>query len=189
MTGEILVNVAAEVRWGLFGERRSRQPHLTEVLEFLAQFGAQVAEGVAQIEVKQLVVEAELRALQAQVHPHVLFNALNTLFGVIPRQAARASRMLLDLSDVFRHFPRAEPGVVTVEEEIQVVRSYVAIEAARLGSKLQREIEVDSESLPLRIPVLTIQPLVENALKHGVVTQPSLCPTPKEEHAAASAHY
>ncbi|MBM3784628.1 MAG: hypothetical protein FJW30_09735 [Acidobacteria bacterium] len=166
---------AGDVRWGLLGERRGRQPYLSEDLALLARMAAQIAEDVDQIrqmEVKQLVAEAELRALQAQIHPHFLFNALNTLYGVIPKDAAPARRMLLNLSDVFRYFLRAGRSSVTVEEEMQVVRSYLAIEAARLGTKLQMEIDVDRNALQHRIPVLTIQPLVENAVKHGVAANP-----------------
>ncbi|MEZ5398376.1 MAG: histidine kinase [Bryobacteraceae bacterium] len=166
---------AGEARWGLLGERRGRQPYLSEDLALLARLAGQIAEDVEQIrqiEARRLISEAEFRALQAQLHPHFLFNALNALYGAIPKEAAPARRMLLSLSDVFRYFLRAGRDMVTVEEEMQVVRSYLAIESARLGARLQVEVEAAAAAMRERIPVLTVQPLVENAIKHGVAANP-----------------
>jgi LytS/YehU family sensor histidine kinase len=141
----------------------------------LARLAACVAEQVIEIrasEVRRLVSQAELRALQSQIHPHFLFNALNALYGVIPREAAAARRMLLDLSEILRYFLKSERTFVPLDDEIRIVKAYLAIEQLRLGHKLKTEIEVDDAVAREVIPVLSIQPLVENAVKHGASARP-----------------
>jgi hypothetical protein len=164
-----------DVRYALIGERRGGRPYLSEDLGVLARLAACVSEQVERIrenEVQRLASQAELRALQSQIHPHFLFNALNTLYGVIPREAVGARRLLLNLSDTFRYFLQADRAFVPVEDEIRIVEAYLAIEKARIGEKLQTEITVDGAALRESIPVLSIQPLVENAVKHGVAARP-----------------
>jgi two-component system LytT family sensor kinase len=117
---------------------------------------------------QNLVSQAELKALQAQINPHFLFNALNTLYGTIDRANAEARRLVLNLADVYRYLLRSERALVTVEEELRIVRAYLEIEALRLGAKLRAEVDADPAALLVKIPLLTIQPLVENAVKHGV---------------------
>jgi LytS/YehU family sensor histidine kinase len=164
-----------DARYALLGGRRGGQPYLSEDLEVLARMGACVAEQVEQLrdgEIQRLVSQAELRALQSQIHPHFLFNALNTLYGVIPREAAAARKLLLSLADIFRYFLHSERTFVPLEEEIRIVRAYLSIEEARLGNKLRTEISVDEEALHEPVPILSIEPLVENAVKHGVAIRP-----------------
>jgi LytS/YehU family sensor histidine kinase len=120
---------------------------------------------------KQLVSQAELRALQAQIHPHFLFNALNTLYGIIPKEAAGARRTVLNLADIFRYFLSTERRTIALEDEMRIVRAYLEIESLRLGSKLRIEIDIDPSTSAAQIPVLSVQPLVENAVKHGVSPQ------------------
>ena len=109
-----------------------------------------------------------MRALQSQINPHFLFNALNAVYGTIPREAARARRMVLNLADVFRYFLQSEKTFVPLEQEMQIVRAYLDIEQARLGSRLTVEIEVDQALLEIPIPTLSVEPLVENAIRHGI---------------------
>jgi hypothetical protein len=164
-----------ETRTALLGERRGGRPYLSEDLDLLARLSVEIArlvESLREAEVRRLISEAELRALQAQIHPHFLFNALNTLYGVIPREAPAARRLLLNLADIFRYFLRPEAAFVTVEEEMRIVEAYLSIESFRLGSKLHVEIEVGEAARSRTIPVLSIQPLVENAVKHGVSSRP-----------------
>jgi len=120
----------------------------------------------------KLLQKAELRALQSQINPHFLFNALNTLYGIIPREAAGARRTVLNLSDIFRYFLQSEKTFIPLGEELQIVRAYLEIEALRLGPRLRTEIDVDDAALVLPIPILSIQPLVENAVKHGISAKP-----------------
>jgi LytS/YehU family sensor histidine kinase len=125
-------------------------------------------ESVRQEEMTRLVSQAELRALQSQINPHFLFNALNTLYGTIPRESSTARRMVLNLADIFRYFLQSDKTFVTLAEEMQIVKAYLEVEQSRLGDRLAVRIDVDPAALAVTIPVLSVQPLVENAIKHGV---------------------
>lgn len=120
----------------------------------------------------QLQVRAEssarLSALQARIRPHFLFNALNTVASLIRSQPAQAEQAVLDLSDLLRTGLREQP-MHTLGEELELVRGYLRIEALRLGDRLEVDWQM-AEPLPLDalIPALLIQPLVENAIQHGV---------------------
>lgn len=109
--------------------------------------------------------------MQAQINPHFLFNSLNTLYGTIDRSNTEARRLVLNLSDVFRYLLRAENTFIEIEEELRIVRAYLEIEELRLGPKLRTEIDVDASALHASIPLLSIQPIVENAVKHGVASR------------------
>ena len=128
-------------------------------------------EQIRSLQMQQLVSQAELRALQAQINPHFLFNSLNTLYGTITRSNVEARRLVLNLADVFRYFLQTDRPLISVEEELKIVRAYLEIEELRLGPKLRSELEIDAEALTATIPVLSIQPLVENAIKHGVAAR------------------
>ena len=160
-----------DVRQLLLGRRRGGRRYLSEDLRALGQLAAAVAEEVErfrQAEMQRLVAEAELRALQAQINPHFLFNALNTIYGIIPREAAAARRTVLNLADIFRYFLQSDKILIPLSEELKIVRSYLEIERLRLGSRLRTEIDVDPAAESFSIPILSVQPLVENAIKHGV---------------------
>jgi len=155
----------------LLGRRQGGQRYLGEDLEALARAASAVAERLGSLrrqEMSRLVTQAELRALQSQINPHFLFNALNTLYGVIPREAPGARRMVLNLADIFRYFLQSEKTFVPLAEEMQIVRAYLEIEKLRLGNRLEIDIQVDDAALETPIPVLSVQPLVENAVKHGI---------------------
>jgi hypothetical protein len=155
----------------LLGRRQGGQRYLGEDLEALARAAAEIAgkvESLRQEEMTRLVSQAELRALQSQINPHFLFNALNTLYGTIPRESSTARRMVLNLAEIFRYFLQSDKTFVTLEEEMQIVRAYLEVEQGRLGDRLAVRIQVDEAALQVPIPVLSIQPLVENAIKHGV---------------------
>ncbi|MBK5290656.1 MAG: histidine kinase [Acidobacteriia bacterium] len=158
------------------GERSGGRRYLSEDIEALSELTAYIIElcdNLRETELRRLVSQAELRALQAQIHPHFLFNALNTLYGVIPKQAATARRMVLNLSDLFRYFLRPEQTIVTVEEELRIVEAYIEIEKLRLANRLTVEISLAQDAQSEQIPMLSIQPLVENAIKHGIARNPT----------------
>ena len=160
----------------LLGSRKGGRRYLSEDFAILGRLRATVIEHVEQIrslQMQQLVSQAELRALQAQINPHFLFNSLNTLYGTINRGNAEARRLVLNLADVFRYFLQTDRPIITVEEELKIVRAYLEIEELRLGSKLRSELDIDTDALTAAIPVLSIQPLVENAIKHGVAARAS----------------
>jgi two-component system, LytTR family, sensor kinase len=153
------------------GRRQGGQRYLGEDLNDLADAAAEIAERVDTLrrqEMSQLISQAELRALQSQINPHFLFNALNTLFGTIPREAGEARRIVLSLAEIFRYSLQSEKTFVPLAQEMQIVRAYLEIEQLRLGSRLNVEIRIEGSAMEVSIPVLSVQPLVENAIKHGV---------------------
>ncbi len=111
---------------------------------------------------------ARLAELQARIRPHFLFNTLNSAIALVRQDPARAETILEDLSDLFRH-ALTEPGEsVTLAEEVELARRYLAIEQVRFGDRLQVEWSLDPQAGAARMPPLLLQPLVENAVKHGV---------------------
>jgi signal transduction histidine kinase len=155
----------------LLGRRSGGRRYLSEDLLALGRAAGQIVEQVEEyreLEMRRLVAQAELRALQSQIHPHFLFNALNTLYGIIPREARGARETVLNLADIFRYFLETEKSFLPLEEELHIVKAYLEVEHLRLGEKLRTEIDVDPEALRIAIPILSIQPLVENAVKHGI---------------------
>jgi two-component system LytT family sensor kinase len=155
----------------LLGSRRGGRRYLSEDLEMLDRLTTIVSEQVERLrnsEMQSLVSTAELRALQAQINPHFFFNVLNTLYGVIARENSTARRMVLNIAGLFRHSFAVNSPLIPLAEEIRIVRAYLEIEEVRLGSKLSTRFEIDDSVLNTEVPVLSVQPLVENAVKHGV---------------------
>jgi two-component system, LytTR family, sensor kinase len=163
-----------DARYLLLGQRAGGRRFLSEDFAVLVRLSATVVEHVEQlrgIEMQNLVSHAELKALQAQINPHFLFNSLNTLYGTIDRANADARRLVLNLSDVYRYLLRSDRTFIEIEEELRIVRAYLEIEELRLGPKLRTELAIDDSALGVPIPLLSIQPLVENAVKHGVAAR------------------
>ncbi len=117
---------------------------------------------------EKLRAEAELAALQARINPHFLFNTLNSLAALIPVDPAAAEAMTQRLAECFRYVLRASHGPVALEDEIAFVEDYLALEKLRFGDRLTVRLEVDPAARAVRVPGLIVQPLVENALKHGL---------------------
>jgi signal transduction histidine kinase len=121
---------------------------------------------------QELLLEAnrsELRALRAQVNPHFMFNALNTIAGLIPRRPERAEETIEQLAEVFRYtLSRSEHEWVRLNEELEAVHAYLAIEQTRFGDRLKFSVAASAEAESARIPAMIVQTLVENAVKHGV---------------------
>ncbi|HXV77026.1 MAG TPA: histidine kinase [Candidatus Polarisedimenticolaceae bacterium] len=112
---------------------------------------------------------AELRALRAQINPHFLFNALNTIAALIHQDPARADQTVEQLAEIFRYTLRGSDSEWTpLDDEIDFVRSYLEVERARFGERLSVEITADAEARAHFVPTMMIQTLVENAVKHGV---------------------
>lgn len=160
-----------DVRVLLLGPRRGGRRYLSEDLEVLDRLTSVVSGQVERdrsAEMLALVSQAELKALQAQINPHFFFNALNTLYGVIARENSIARRLVMNLAGLFRMSFASGTGVSSLAEEIRIVRAYLEIEELHLGSKLSTRFDIEDSVLAVEIPVLSIQPLVENAVKHGV---------------------
>lgn len=112
--------------------------------------------------------EAGLIELTSRVQPHFLFNTLNTAIALVRVDPARAEEVLEDLAELFRAALGALEGDSTLGEEIRLARLYLAIEGMRFGKRLEVEWEVEDAVLAARVPPLLLQPLVENAVRHGV---------------------
>jgi two-component system, LytTR family, sensor kinase len=124
---------------------------------------------VREQEILRLAAEAELRALQAQLNPHFLFNALNTLGYLMRAAPERAHATLLDLTQLLRAVLKRTTGeLVTLGQEMELIESYLAIEQARFEDRLRVRIDVPEELRRTTLPPLLVQPLVENAIKHGI---------------------
>lgn len=111
--------------------------------------------------------QAELESLLARTHPHFLFNTLNTGIALLHHRPEAAERLLLDLSDLFRA-ALGGPRIVGLGDELDLTRRYLAIEELRLGPRLQVTWEVPAQLPDLRLPALSLQPLIENAVRHGI---------------------
>jgi LytS/YehU family sensor histidine kinase len=137
-------------------------------VETLEAIGRQLS---AQLQLS-LLATATTTALQAQMEPHFVFNALNTIAAFIRTEPERARRLVLAFADHLRS-RLARPGAfVTLEEELHHVRSYLELEQARFGAELQVTVDAAPEALAVRLPPLLVQPLVENAIKHGKTDRP-----------------
>ncbi len=111
---------------------------------------------------------ARLAELQSRIRPHFLFNTLNSAIALVRAEPARAEALLEDLSDLFRHVLMDPAGSVTLAEEISLARRYLAIEQVRFGDRLRVQWSLDPAASDAKLPPLLLQPLVENAVRHGV---------------------
>jgi two-component system, LytTR family, sensor kinase len=167
----------------LIGELAGGRRLLSDDLDFLESVALIVArriDGVRVIherclrdlheqEMRKLATEAELRALRAQINPHFLFNALTTISYLIQTAPDRALETLMRLTQLLRGVLRRSEGeFATLGQEIELIESYLEIEQARFEDRLRVMIDVPQALRQIRIPTLLIQPLVENAIKHGV---------------------
>jgi two-component system, LytTR family, sensor histidine kinase AlgZ len=112
--------------------------------------------------------EARLQALQARIRPHFLFNSLNAVLGLLRRDPRQAEATLENLADLFRVFMRDAREQVALDEEIATCKEYLAIEQVRIGDRLQVAWNLDRMPGDALVPSLLLQPLVENAVHHGV---------------------
>ncbi|MBI4988399.1 MAG: histidine kinase [Rhodocyclales bacterium] len=128
------------------------------------------------------VAEARLMALTARIRPHFLFNSLNAVLGVIRSDPRRAEQALEELSDLFRVLMGENRELVTLGEEFALCRQYLELERLRLGERLRVDWNVDACPPDAQVPPLMLQPLLENAVYHGV--EPSPQPATVTIHAA-----
>jgi two-component system, LytTR family, sensor histidine kinase AlgZ len=119
----------------------------------------------------QSTAKAKIDALTARIRPHFLFNSMNTLASLISVDAAKAETVVEDLSALFRAALKADQAI-SLQEELELAEQYLAIEQLRLGKRLQisRQIELSEVARKLQVPALILQPLVENAIYHGIAT-------------------
>ncbi|MBE0069721.1 LytS/YhcK type 5TM receptor domain-containing protein [Thermoanaerobacterium thermosaccharolyticum] len=118
---------------------------------------------------KRIANEMKFNALQAQINPHFLFNALNTVISFIQYNPDGASKLLITLSEYLRNNLRYAGKWITIYKEIENIDAYLFIEKARFGDKINVAKDIDEDLLNMYIPALLIQPIVENAVKHGIL--------------------
>jgi two-component system LytT family sensor kinase len=120
-------------------------------------------------QLQMLTKESELKALKTQLNPHFLFNTLNTIYALIDQQSQKAKSTVTNLSELLRYSLAAfNQDFVPMEKEIESTKTYLNIEKARFGNRLQVHFDIDSKTLGYKVPPMILQPLVENAVKHGI---------------------
>lgn len=137
-------------------------------IDALRVTGERFERQIREREFSRLATEAELRALRAQLNPHFLFNALTTVGYLIDAAPEKALATLLKLTALLRRVLKSSGEFSTFDEEIKLVEFYLEIERARFEERLAVEIDVPQDLRCLRVPALILQPLVENAVKHGI---------------------
>lgn len=147
--------------------------------KFFSSLNRTLGEGIARLlsnqvlagtieEQKRLLAQSEIKLLQAQINPHFLFNALNTLAAVIRRDPEDARLIVHYLSTFFRKNLKRVSTEATLKDELEHVEAYLRIELARFSGRPDVEMHVPENLLHLRLPTFTLQPIVENAIKYGV---------------------
>lgn len=135
---------------------------------YLALLASEQAERSA-FELRLFAQEAELRALRAQLDPHFLFNSLNSISALIAAEPAKARRMCGHLAEFLRQSLRKGAlGTIPLGEELSLAESYLAVEQIRFGARLKVRLAVEPGARELELPPLLLQPLVENAVRHGI---------------------
>lgn len=115
--------------------------------------------------------DAELRALKSQIHPHFLFNSLNSISALTATDPARAREMAIRLSDFLRNtLGLGEKTSILWRDELELARTYLEVEKVRFGARLNVEMNVREECDDCQVPPLVLQPLIENAIRHGIAT-------------------
>jgi two-component system LytT family sensor kinase len=147
-------------------------PHATAGLaratEEVARWIATQAELADLGQQRTRAMEAELRALRAQISPHFIYNALAAIASFVRTDPERARELLLEFADFTRYALRRGGAFTTLAEELRNVERYLVLEQARFGDRLQISLLIAPEVLPVTVPYLAIQPLVENAVRHGL---------------------
>lgn len=139
----------------------------------LFEYNTQLKEQELQTsELQRLLTEARLNALRSQMHPHFLFNALNTISAHVERDPRSARRMLEQLGELLRFsLDYSQTQKIPLSEEIGFINRYLALQKARFEERLEVNITLDPETLNALVPTFILEPLVENAIRHGIATR------------------
>lgn len=127
-------------------------------------------------ELKVRLARAELETLKIQLQPHFLYNTLNTISELIHDQADTADQMLVSLAELLRRTVKSsKEEEISLAEELELLHLYLSIQRARFEDRLRVEMSIGPETMKTKVPSLILQPLVENALKHGVASRNDVC--------------
>ena len=146
---------------------------LIEMADAVAHFVCTQFELARLDESKHQLQQSEIKALRAQISPHFVYNALNTISSLIRTDPEEARELLMEFADFTRYSFRTSGMFTTLSEELRNIDRYLTIEAARFGGRLEVRMKIAPEVLAVVVPFLIIQPLVENAVKHGLANKPS----------------
>lgn len=116
---------------------------------------------------------AEFRALRAQIEPHFLFNALNTISSFCRTNPIRARELIIDLSNYFRQTLKRQEDFLSLKDELDFLQSYLSIEKARFGDRLKFLVDIPENMMRMKVPAFILQPIIENSIKHGILPKPS----------------
>ncbi|MEC3981418.1 histidine kinase [Amycolatopsis sp. H20-H5] len=166
----LIVEGEAEAALIVVGRTRGR---LVEMAGAVAQFVCTQFELARLDESKHQLQQAEIKALRAQISPHFVYNALNTISSLIRTDPEEARELLQDFADFTRYSFRTSGMFTSLAEELRNIDRYLTLESARFGGRLEVRMKIAPEVLSVVVPFLIIQPLVENAVKHGLASKPS----------------
>ncbi|MEU8531001.1 histidine kinase [Streptomyces sp. NPDC048629] len=148
----------------------------------LVRAASEVARWVSvQLELAELdrsrtrLIEAEIRALRAQISPHFIFNSLAAIASFVRTDPEQARELLLEFADFTRYSFRKHGEFAQLADELRSIEQYLALAGARFGDRLKVTLQIAPEVLPVTLPFLCLQPLVENAVKHGLEDSPGVC--------------
>ena len=159
---ELLCVTIGIITFGYETMRQRLEETLTEVREVR----------LAEAQLREAAARAELTALQAQINPHFFFNTLNTIASLVDEDREQAEEVLHRLAGLFRYtFKSAGAEPVALREELEFIRNYLEVEKARFGDRLTVAWDIDPASNDVPVPGLLLQPLVENAVAHGISPQ------------------
>jgi two-component system LytT family sensor kinase len=149
-------------------------PGLVQATQEAARWaGSQLA--LAELDTsRERLARAEVRALRAQISPHFIYNALTAIASFVRTDPERARELILEFAEFTRYSFRAHGEFTTLAEELRSIDRYLTIERARFGDRLQVKLQIAPEVLPVGLPFLCLQPLVENAVRHGLSRKPGV---------------
>ncbi|HVW42399.1 MAG TPA: histidine kinase [Amycolatopsis sp.] len=165
--------VEGEIEAVLIVVGRTRGKRLVQMADAVAQFVCTQFELARLDESKLQLQQAEIKALRAQISPHFIYNALNTISSLIRTDPEEARDLLQEFADFTRYSFRTSGMFTSLADELRNIDRYLTIERARFGGRLEVRLKIAPEVLSVVVPFLIIQPLVENAVQHGLANKPS----------------
>ena len=181
-------DVACPLRWTVIAPLIGEEGVLGALVAYgagesavLVRAATEVARWVSvQLELAELdrsrtrLIEAEIRALRAQISPHFIFNSLAAIASFVRTDPERARELLLEFADFTRYSFRRHGEFAQLADELRSIEQYLALAGARFGDRLKVTLQIAPEVLPVTLPFLCLQPLVENAVKHGLEDSPGV---------------